>query len=51
MVLVQRTHMEKGEHAKVDFHLHCHHIKKKPEQKKAQMFNMAHRMKKAQTSN
>jgi hypothetical protein len=29
-VQVQRTHLEEGEQAEVDFHTHCHHLKKKP---------------------
>jgi hypothetical protein len=49
LVQVQRTHLEEGEKAEVDFHPHCHHLKKKPDHKKAQMPNMAHRPKKAQS--
>jgi hypothetical protein len=36
LVQVQRTHLEEGEQAEVDFHPHCHHLKKKPDHKKAQ---------------
>jgi hypothetical protein len=28
-VQVQWTHLVEGENAKVDFHPHCHHLKKK----------------------
>jgi hypothetical protein len=31
LVQVQRTHLEEGEQAEVDFHPHYHHLKKKPE--------------------
>jgi hypothetical protein len=31
LVWVQRTHLEEGEKEEVDFHPHCHHLKKKPE--------------------
>jgi hypothetical protein len=31
LVQVQRIHLEEGEQAEVDFHPHCHHLKKKPE--------------------
>jgi hypothetical protein len=27
LVQVQRTHLEEGEQAEVDFHPHCHHLK------------------------
>jgi hypothetical protein len=43
--------MEEGEQVKVDFHPHCHHLKKKPEQKKEKTSKMARRPKKAQPSN
>jgi hypothetical protein len=48
---VQRTHLEEGEKEEVDFHPHCHHLKKKLDHKKAQMQKMAHRPKKAQSLN
>jgi hypothetical protein len=51
LVQVQRTHLEEGEQEEVDFHPHCHHMKKKPEQKKAKMSNMAPRLKKTQLLN
>jgi hypothetical protein len=51
LVQVQRIHLEEGEQVEVDFHPHCHHLKKKPEQKKAQTSNTAHRSKKAQLLN
>ena len=31
LVQVQRTHLEEGENAEVDFHPHYHHMKKKLE--------------------
>jgi hypothetical protein len=43
LVQVQRTHLEEGEQAEVDFHPHCHHLKKKPDHKKAQTSKMARR--------
>jgi hypothetical protein len=49
LVQVQRTHLEEGEQAEVDFHPHCHHLKKKPDHKKAQTLKMARRPKKAQS--
>jgi hypothetical protein len=51
LVQVQRTHLEEGEQAEVDFHPHYHHLKKKPYQKKAQTLKMACRPKKEQPSN
>ena len=50
LVQVQRTHLEEGEHVEVDFHPHCHHLKKRPDHKKAQMSKMDRRSKKAQSS-
>jgi hypothetical protein len=34
LVQVKRTHLEEGEQVEVDFHPHCHHLKKKPDHKK-----------------
>jgi hypothetical protein len=51
LVQVQRTHLEEGEQAEVDFHPHCHYLKKKLDQKKAQTSKMARRLKKAQPPN
>ena len=51
LVQVQRTHLEEGEQAEVDFNPHCHHLKKKLDHKKARMSKMARRLKKAQLLN
>jgi hypothetical protein len=51
LVQAQRTHLEEGEQAEVDFHPHCHHLKKKIDHKKAQMSKMTRRPKKTQSSN
>jgi hypothetical protein len=51
LVQVQRTHLEEGEQEELDFHPHCHHIKKKLDHKKENMMNMDRRPKKAQPSN
>jgi hypothetical protein len=48
---VQRTHMEEGEQAEVDFHPHYHHMKKKLDKNKEQTSKMALRLKKAQLAN
>jgi hypothetical protein len=51
LVQVQRTPLEEGEQAEVDFHPHCHHLKKKPDHKKEQTPNMSRRQEEGQRRN
>jgi hypothetical protein len=51
LVQVQRIHLEEGEQAEVDFHPHCHHLKKKLEHKKTQTPKMDPMPKNTQPSN
>jgi hypothetical protein len=51
LVQVKMNHLKEGEKSEVDFHPHCHHLKKKLENKKEQTSKMAHRLKKVQPLN